>query len=58
MKSALRDDAAFALDRAGTVLLLDRGTAGFEELRDGDPDLALPAGARAVLRNFVLRVVP
>jgi uncharacterized phage protein gp47/JayE len=55
--TALRDDAAFALDRAGTVLLLDRGTAGFEELHDGDPDLALPAGARAVLRNVVLRVV-
>jgi hypothetical protein len=55
---ALRDDAAFALDRSATVLLLDRGTAGFEELRDGDPDLALPAGARAVLRNFVLKAAP
>lgn len=56
--TALRDDAAFALDRPGTVLLLDRGAAGFEELRDGDADLALPAGAQAVLRNLVVRDVP
>jgi hypothetical protein len=56
--AALRDDAAFALDRPGTVLTLDRGTAGFEELRDGDPDLALPAGASATLRSLTLRAVP
>lgn len=55
LAGALRDDAVFALDRAGTVFLLDRGAAGFAELRDGDPDLAPPAGARVVLRNLTLR---
>jgi len=58
MAAALRDDSSFALDRQGTVVLLDRGAAGFEELRDGDPDLVLPAGAQAVLRNLAVRGVP
>ncbi|UFN46889.1 baseplate J/gp47 family protein [Roseomonas sp. OT10] len=53
--SALRDDARYALDRANCVLVLDRGAQGFAELHDGDPDLTLPAGARATLRNLTVR---
>jgi hypothetical protein len=58
LAAALRDEDAFALDRAATVLVLDLGAAGFTELRDGDPELTLPAGARAVLREFTLREAP
>jgi uncharacterized phage protein gp47/JayE len=56
--NALRDDTRFALDRAGTVLSINQGTGGFTELRDGDPDLPLPAGARPVLGILFVQQAP
>lgn len=55
LATALRDDDAFVLDRAATALVLDLGAAGFTELRDGDPELILPDGARPALRGFTVR---
>ena len=56
--NALRDDARFALDRASTVLSINQGAAGFTELRDGDPDLPLPAEAVPVLGTLSVRQAP
>lgn len=56
--NALRDDARFALDRPNTVLTIDQGTGGFTELRDGDLDLPLPPGARAVLGTLTVQTAP
>ena len=56
--NALRDDTRFALDRAGTVLSINQGAAGFTELRDGDPDLPLPAGAAPVLGTLSVQQAP
>jgi uncharacterized phage protein gp47/JayE len=56
--NALRDDARFALDRPNTVLTIDQGAGGFTELRDGDPDLPLPSGARAVLGTLTVQTAP
>jgi hypothetical protein len=56
--NALRDDTRFALDRAGTVLSINQGAGGFTELRDGDPDLPLPAGATPVLGTLSVQQAP
>ena len=56
--NTLRDDTKFALDRPGSVITIDQGAGGFTELRDGDPDLPLPAGTRPVLGTLTVQQAP